>query len=152
MVLSIKRWSWQVAAASHRQGADFRVFSITSALIVGIASAKSKQARRQAAAKPGQSADTGDVLEWTPEGSQSSGHAEMEAMADRVAFAAYVRDALAHLYDRPYLRRHPLGPLLGGKSPLSRTSFAVCSSPPLRPPPAGAVSPGSALLAPLPLP
>ena len=40
-------------------------------------------------------------------------------MADRVEFAAYVRDALAHLYDRPYLRRHPLGPLLGGKSPVS---------------------------------
>lgn len=34
-------------------------------------------------------------------------------------FASYVRDALAHLYDRPYLRTHPLRPLLLGPTQTS---------------------------------
>ncbi len=34
-------------------------------------------------------------------------------------FAGYVRDALAHLYDRAYLRAHPLRSLLGSRQPMS---------------------------------
>lgn len=33
-------------------------------------------------------------------------------------FGSYLRDALAHLYDRPYLRTHPIVPLLLGTEPL----------------------------------
>src|SRR5437870_5191278 len=41
------------------------------------------------------------------------------AMVSAESFAGYVSDALAHVYDRAYLRAHPLGPLLGDKGPLS---------------------------------
>jgi len=40
-------------------------------------------------------------------------------MLSAEVFAGHVRDALAHLYDRPYLRSHPLGSLLGGTRPVS---------------------------------
>jgi len=33
---------------------------------------------------------------------------------EREAFAGHVRDALAHLFERPYLRTHPLARLLLG--------------------------------------
>ncbi len=38
------------------------------------------------------------------------------ATTERDAFAGQVRDALAHLYDRPYMLTHPLGPLLADSS------------------------------------
>jgi len=38
-------------------------------------------------------------------------------------FAGYVRDALARLYDRSYLRTHPLGALLGDGRPISEDAL-----------------------------
>ncbi len=38
-------------------------------------------------------------------------------------FSNYVRDALAHLYDRPYLRSHPLTSVLGGERPISEDAL-----------------------------
>lgn len=42
-------------------------------------------------------------------------------MTQRDTLVSYLRDALAHLYDRPYLEVHPIGPLLFGQA---RTSTA----------------------------
>src|SRR5438552_3493487 len=41
------------------------------------------------------------------------------ALLSAEVFAGHVRDALAHLYDRRYLRTHPLGSLLGDDRPIS---------------------------------
>ncbi|MBI2939524.1 MAG: response regulator [Chloroflexi bacterium] len=40
-----------------------------------------------------------------------------QAVIDRASFDQYVREALGRLYDRPYLRAHPLAELLTGRSP-----------------------------------